>query len=189
MAEPTTGSGDGVESVGSAESVGGAHGEGRCPAPAGGAIPLPAAARGGPISHAIFRVARTHRLIAGQLLRRVGLHPGQELVMMQLWELGPQRQADLVRLLDSDAATMTRTIRRLEHAGFVRRSPCADDRRASLIEATTASHALRKEVEQLWRQLEDITVGDTGDDEQAAVLRALGDIEKRLNRAAAQLGG
>ena len=31
--------------------------------------------------------------------------------MMQLWDLGPQRQTDLVRLLDSDAATMTRTIR------------------------------------------------------------------------------
>ncbi|GHE05359.1 MarR family winged helix-turn-helix transcriptional regulator [Streptomyces alanosinicus] len=160
-----------------------------CPqALASGAIPLPAAAVGGPISHAIFRVARTHRMIAGHLLRRVGLHPGQELVMMQLWELGPQRQVDLVRLLDSDAATMTRTIRRLEHAGFVRRSPCADDKRASVIEATTASHALRKEVEHLWRQLEDATVGDTGDDEQATVLRALEDIEQRLVRAAARLG-
>ncbi|GAA2151840.1 hypothetical protein GCM10009760_47710 [Kitasatospora kazusensis] len=160
-----------------------------CP-PAGtsGAAALPAAAGGGPISHAIFRVARTHRMIAGHLLRRVGLHPGQELVMMQLWELGPQRQIDLVRLLDSDAATMTRTVRRLEHAGFVRRSPCADDKRASRIEATAASQALRKEVEQLWRQLEDATVGDTTDDEQAAALRTLEDIERRLTDAAARLG-
>ncbi|MER6031930.1 MarR family transcriptional regulator [Streptomyces sp. NPDC001851] len=165
-----------------------ASAEGRSPASVDGAIPLPSAASGGPISHAIFRVARIHRMIAGQLLRRVGLHPGQELVMMQLWELGPQRQVDLVRLLDSDAATMTRTIRRLEHAGFVRRSPCPDDKRASLIEATTASHALRKEVEQLWRQLEDATVGDSTDDEQATILRALEDIEERLTRTAAQLG-
>lgn len=162
--------------------------EGHSPAQASEGTPLPAAAGGGPISHAIFRVARTHRMIAGHLLRSVGLHPGQELVMMQLWELGPQRQVDLVRLLDSDAATMTRTIRRLEHAGFVRRSPCADDKRAYLIEATTASHALRKEVEQLWRRLEEATVGDTTDEEQATVLRALEDIEKRLTRAAAQLG-
>ncbi|MEU9133405.1 MarR family transcriptional regulator [Kitasatospora sp. NPDC048540] len=157
-------------------------------APGTGSVALPAAAAGGPISHAIFRVARTHRMIAGQLLRRVGLHPGQELVMMQLWELGPQRQADLVRLLDSDAATMTRTVRRLEHAGFVRRTPCADDRRASLIEATTASHALRAEVEQLWRQLEEATVGDSTDEERAAVLRALEGIEARLTRTAARLG-
>ena len=51
----------------------------------------------------------------------MGLHPSQELVMMQLWDRGPQGQTALVRLLGSDAATMTRTVKRLEHAGFVRR--------------------------------------------------------------------
>jgi hypothetical protein len=30
---------------------------------------LPEAARRGPISHAIFRVARLHRMLAGQVLR------------------------------------------------------------------------------------------------------------------------
>ncbi|MEU6782629.1 MarR family transcriptional regulator [Nonomuraea angiospora] len=74
----------------------------------------------GPLNHAIIRVARLHRMLAAQLLRRVGLHPSQELVMMQLWDRGPQRQTDLVRMLGSDTATMTRTIQRLEHAGFVR---------------------------------------------------------------------
>jgi len=44
-------------------------------ASADAAVPIPAAAHGGPISHAIFRVARLHRMIAGNLLRRVGLHP------------------------------------------------------------------------------------------------------------------
>ncbi len=38
--------------------------------------------------------------------------------MMYLWDLGPQRQVDLVRLTGSDAATMTRMIQRLEHAGL-----------------------------------------------------------------------
>src|SRR5258707_13766642 len=101
-------------------------------ASADAAVSIPAAAHGGPISHALFRVARLHRMVAGNLLRRVGLHPGQELAMMYLWEAGPQRQTDLIRLLDSDAATMTRTIQRLEHAGFVRRSPVTDDKRAYL---------------------------------------------------------
>ncbi|TGZ17951.1 hypothetical protein DV517_29240 [Streptomyces sp. S816] len=152
------------------------------------AVAVPSAATGGPVSHAIFRVARTHRMIAGQLLRRVGLHPGQELVMMQLWELGPQRQADLVRLLDSDAATMARTVRRLEQAGFVRRCPCADDKRAYLIEATTASHALREQVESLWRQLEDATLANLSPTERAEVLHVLEGLESRLTQAAAQLG-
>ena len=113
-------------------------------------VPLPAAAASGPISHAIFRVARLHRMIAGHLLREVGLHPGQELVMMHLWQTGPQRQVDLVRVLDSDAATMTRTIRRLEHAGFVRRVATPADKRAYLIEPTPASIPLRQRVEGIW---------------------------------------
>ena len=36
---------------------------------------------------AYLRVGRLHRMLVGQLLRRVGLHPGQELLMMQLWDI------------------------------------------------------------------------------------------------------
>ncbi|MGW3209588.1 MarR family winged helix-turn-helix transcriptional regulator [Streptomyces sp. NPDC001135] len=152
-------------------------------------VPVPGAASGGPVSHAIFRLARLHRMFAGQLLRRIGLHPGQELVMMHLWELGPQRQADLVRLMDSDAATMTRTVRRLEQAGFVRRRPSPTDRRASLIEPTVASHALRREVERVWSQLEDISTAGFSDDERTAALRTLERLEHNLVQAAADPAG
>ncbi|MFF7751448.1 MarR family winged helix-turn-helix transcriptional regulator [Streptomyces sp. NPDC007971] len=157
--------------------------------PTGQEVPVPAAAGAGPISHAIFRLARLHRMFAGQLLRRIGLHPGQELVMMHLWELGPQRQADLVRLMDSDAATMTRTVRRLEQAGFVRRRPSPTDRRASLIEPTAASHALRREVERVWSQLEDISTAGLSGDECAAALRTLERLEQNLVQAAAGCAG
>ncbi|MGX1853600.1 MarR family winged helix-turn-helix transcriptional regulator [Streptomyces sp. NPDC055299] len=152
----------------------------------GATVPVPAAAGGGPVSHAIFRLARLHRMFAGQLLRRIGLHPGQELVMMHLWELGPQRQTDLVRLMDSDAATMTRTVRRLEQAGFVRRRPSPTDKRASLIEPTAASHALRREVEQVWSQLEDLSTAGLSDDERTAALHTLERLEQNLVRAAAE---
>ncbi|MEU2391358.1 MarR family transcriptional regulator [Streptomyces sp. NPDC007369] len=145
---------------------------------------MPASARSGPISHAIFRVARLHRMLAGQLLRRIGLHPGQELVMMQLWELGPQRQTDLVRLLDSDTATMTRTIQRLERAGFVRRHPSPTDKRAVIIEPTAASHGLRREVEQVWAHLEDLAAAGLTSEAREECLRTLEGLEARLSVAA-----
>ncbi|MFD8754890.1 MarR family winged helix-turn-helix transcriptional regulator [Kitasatospora sp. NPDC059577] len=148
-------------------------------------VPLPAAAGGGPVSHAIFRLARLHRMHAGQLLRPLGLHPGQELVMMQLWELGAQRQSDLVRLLDSDAATMTRTVQRLEQAGFVRRRPDPTDRRASLVEPTPASQALRHEVERVWTQLEDLVAADLSADERTDARHTLERLEHNLAQAAA----
>lgn len=141
---------------------------------------LPSAASQGPTSHAVVRVARLHRMLAGALLRESGLHPGQELVMMQLWDAGPQRPADLVEALDSDTATMTRTVQRLERAGFVRRTPSATDRRAVIVEATPASQALREKVERLWGELEEYTLDGLGDGARAEVLDALRVLERNL---------
>ncbi|ROP41355.1 MarR family winged helix-turn-helix transcriptional regulator [Saccharothrix texasensis] len=134
----------------------------------------------GRVSHAIFRVARLHRMLAGQLLRQAGLHPGQEMVMMRLWDRGPQRQSDLCGELGADSPTMTRTVQRLERAGFVRRSPDPTDGRAVLVEPTAASQALRHQVERMWRELEEATLGDMDEDQQAETLRVLGLLECNL---------
>lgn len=142
--------------------------------------PVPRSAEGGRISHAIFRVARLHRLLAGQLLRQAGLHPGQEVVMMHLWDGGPRRQADLCGELGTDSATMTRTVQRLERAGFVRRSPDPGDGRAVIVEPTAASQALRREVERIWAELEEATVGAMDADQQAETLEVLGLLECNL---------
>ncbi|WP_055586718.1 MarR family winged helix-turn-helix transcriptional regulator [Peterkaempfera griseoplana] len=147
-------------------------------------IDRPSTAVNGPVSHAIFRVARLHRMLAGALLREVGLYPGQELVMMQLWETGAQRQADLAKVLGSDAATMTRTIQRLEKSGFVRRSPDPSDKRASLVEPTAASQVLRRQVEEVWSRLERLTVGDADPDRQAQILEQMLALESTLLAAA-----
>ncbi|MFG3016844.1 MarR family winged helix-turn-helix transcriptional regulator [Streptomyces cinerochromogenes] len=145
---------------------------------------LPEAARRGPISHAIFRVARLHRMLAGQLLREVGLHPAQELVMMQLWDRGRMRQTDLARHVGADAATMTRTIQRLEKAGFVRRVPSTSDKRSVLVEPTAASQALRQQVENLWARLEDYVAGDLTDAERGESLAVLERLETNLAASA-----
>ena len=134
----------------------------------------------GPVSHAIFRVARLHKMFAGQLLRETGLYPGQELLMMRLWDDGPQRQVDLVRTLDSDAPTMARSIHRLERAGFVRRTPNPQDRRSVIIEATPASMSLRRAVQRVWSELESLTVAAMSEDERAQALLALTGLEQNL---------
>ncbi len=107
------------------------------------------------VSHGVVQVARLHRALAGQLLRSSGLHPAQELVMMHLWDFGPQRQTDIARLLGVDAATMTRTIQRLEQGGFVRRTPSPTDGRVMIVEPTAASRGLRSHVEEACLALEE----------------------------------
>ncbi len=145
--------------------------------------PSPAVACGmecGEISHAISRVARSHRVTAGQLLRRLGLYPGQELLMMRLWEVGPQRQSELIKLLGIDASTVTRMVQRLEQAGLVSRRPSPDDRRAVLVETTAAGEALRAEVGQVWQELEDRTLAGLTDDDRRDLARLLSLLERNL---------
>ena len=142
---------------------------------------VPESASSGPLSHAMFRVQRLHKMHAAQLLRTVGLHPSQELAMMQLWDRGPQRQADLVKILGSDAATMTRTIQRLEVAGFVRRRPCETDKRVTIVEPTAASYALRESVEAVWSQLEDRVTRDMTPKQRADYLELLQLVEASLS--------
>ncbi|MEU3960943.1 MarR family transcriptional regulator [Streptomyces buecherae] len=150
------------------------------PPPAGA---LPAAARNGPLSHAVFRTSRLHRAAAAHLLRTTGLYAGQELLMMHLWQNGPQTQTELARLLDAEPSTITRMLKRLEQGGFVRRQPSATDRRVMTVEATTASQALRQQVEDAWLELERITFGDLTDEERDALATLLGRAEQRLTQA------
>ena len=144
---------------------------------------------GGPVSHAIFRLAREHKSLAARLLRDCGLYPGQELVLITLWNDGPQRQVDLVHTLDSDAPTMARSIARLEKAGLVRRAPSTTDRRALIVEATEASLDLRERVEGIWGELERATVGDLPSKRTTEALRVLMELEENLATHAALTTG
>ncbi|MCP2267393.1 MarR family winged helix-turn-helix transcriptional regulator [Promicromonospora thailandica] len=136
----------------------------------------------GPLSHAVFRVARLHKALAGRLLRETGLHPGQELVLMTLWADGPQRQVDLGETIDWDAPTVARSLSRLERNGLVRRSPSPSDRRVLIVEATEASLALRPQVERAWTELERLTVGALSGPQQAEIREALDLLERTLQR-------
>jgi len=141
----------------------------------------PRAAGQGPISHAIFRLTRVHVLLAGRLLREVGLHPGQELIMMMLWDKGPMRQTELAsQLLFADSAGTTRKVQRLERAGYVRRIPDPSDGRATLVESTAAGLALKVRIEQIWAELEKLTIGPMPEATQQAALDALLALEDQV---------
>lgn len=134
----------------------------------------------GPLSQAVFRTARLHKSIAARLLRESGLRPGQELVLMTLWQKGPQRMVDLVHTLDSDAPTMTRSIARLEKTGLVLRRPSETDRRVTIVESTEASVELRPAVERAWAELERLTAGALTAARQEEILAALTELEANL---------
>ncbi|GAA1327133.1 hypothetical protein GCM10009647_064770 [Streptomyces sanglieri] len=162
------------------------------PEPAGPADPacpgLPSAALGGPVSHALARVARLHRIAAGRLLKGLGLYPGQEFLMMCLWDAGAVRQAELIKAVDLDPSTVTKMLQRLEQTGHVRRRPDPDDRRAVLVEATDDSCALHSDVQRAWTDLEDHTLAGLEPAEREELTRLLAKVETNLCREAGGAG-
>jgi DNA-binding MarR family transcriptional regulator len=137
-------------------------------------------AAAGPVSHALSRVARLHRIAAGKVLRGVGLYPGQEFVMMHLWEAGAVRQSELIKAVDLDPSTVTKMLQRLEQAGHVRRRPDPADRRAVLVEASDASCGLLSQVTGAWGQLEGHTLAGLDETERAELTRLLAKVEANL---------
>ena len=153
------------------------------PTPITSVSDLPEEARGGPVSNALTRVARLHRMGTARLLREVDLFPGQEVVMMILWEGAAVRQSELIRRTRLDPSTITKMLQRLEQAGHVRRFPDPADGRASLVEATAQSCELRAGVTQVWEDMEKSALSDLDADDQAQLARLLEKVGSNLATA------
>jgi DNA-binding MarR family transcriptional regulator len=91
-------------------------------------------------------LARVQRTMLRRALEEAGLHPGQEQVLSQLWAVGPQTQAELAAALEIDTSTVSKTLARLERAGFISRARSGDDRRAVTVTTTPQGDALRGQI-------------------------------------------
>jgi DNA-binding MarR family transcriptional regulator len=141
----------------------------------------------GEISHAIAAVARAHLAVAGRLLRAHGLYPGQELLLMRLWEADHQSQTELARALGNDLSTVSRTVQSLERSGLVSRSPSQADRRSVIVSLTPAGSGLREEIGQTWAGLEAATAAGLSDRQRGDLLRLLRLVERSLLNASSAL--
>ena len=112
---------------------------------------------GGNVSYAIFELARAHRGFAAALLRRLDLHPGQELILMHLHQRDGQTQSELVASVGVDHSTMSKALRRMQETGLLTREPAEYDRRVSVNHLTAKGNAMREPIAAMWRELEDVT--------------------------------
>ncbi|WP_229068630.1 MarR family winged helix-turn-helix transcriptional regulator [Actinoplanes sp. DH11] len=113
--------------------------------------------RTGPLSFAIFALARAHRGFAGALLRDLGLHPGQELLLMQLMERDGQTQSELLASVGLDHSTVSKALSRMQDAGLLRREAAAHDRRVQQVFLTDKGRAMREPLEAMWAHLEQVS--------------------------------
>ncbi len=140
----------------------------------------PSAAGGGRLSFAIFALARAHRAHAAGLLRDLGLHPGQELLLMRLFDRDGQTQSELLDAVGLDHSTVSKSLRRMQEAGLLTREPAEHDRRVQLVRLTDRGRAMREPIEAMWSALEDISVQGLSADEIESFVALAQVIEKSI---------
>jgi DNA-binding MarR family transcriptional regulator len=138
------------------------------------------------LNQAIRLLSLRHRARAAALLAPLGLHPGQEALLLELARTGPAIQAQLSDALGCEPPSVTLMTRKLEAAGHIRRTPAPTDKRATVVELTDSGRALVDRVEQLWCELAEETVRGLPDQAVAdlpGVLMALsGNVDSRRPR-------
>ena len=112
------------------------------------------------LNQAIRLLSLRHRARAAALLAPLGLHPGQEALLLELDRTGPMIQAALSEALGCEPPSITLMTRKLEAAGHIRRKPAPADKRASIVELTDSGKALADQIKQLWCALAEETVAD-----------------------------
>lgn len=112
------------------------------------------------LNQGIRLLSLRHRARAAQLLAPLGLHVGQEAVLLELDRTGPLIQAQLSEALGCEPPSVTLMNRKLEASGYIRRTPDPNDKRATLVALTDSGKALADQVRQLWVTLAEETVRD-----------------------------
>jgi MarR family transcriptional regulator, organic hydroperoxide resistance regulator len=82
-------------------------------------------------------------------LRKLGVTYPQYLVLVVLWERGPQFVGELIGALSMDFGTLSPMLKRIEAKGLVTRTRQPNDERRVLIELTPKGQALKKRTEQM----------------------------------------
>ncbi len=88
------------------------------------------------------------------LLDELGLYQGQAFVLYALWDQDGLTQSELTERLNRSPSTITKTVQRMEKAGFVVRRSDDSDERISRVCLIDAGRDIQAAVEDVWNRLD-----------------------------------
>jgi len=128
-------------------------------------------------------LCHVHHARAHQLLEALGLYRGQPPVLFALWEKEGLTHTELAERLRNTPSTISKMLRRMEHAGFVVRRPDPDDQRVSRVYLTEAGRAIESDVQAAFRKLEDETFLGLSSEQRVLLHCLLQQMRDNLRRA------
>jgi DNA-binding MarR family transcriptional regulator len=105
-------------------------------------------------SFVLAKVCKAHRAYVGGLLAEHGLHVGQEMVLLELWQEDGLRGGELAARLGVEPPTVTKMVRRLEGCGHVERLRDPVDARSFRVHLTEEGRGLEEPVTRCWTRAE-----------------------------------
>jgi DNA-binding MarR family transcriptional regulator len=134
------------------------------------------------ISYLLVQVCKAHRGKAQELLTKIELHPGQEMLLLRLWPGDGLTQSELAGELCISPATMTRMLDRMAKTGLLERRTDIEDQRVSRVYLTAEGRSLREPVEGIWHELEAQSLVNLTLDERILLRRLLLQVHENLTR-------
>ena len=125
------------------------------------------------LGYLMVQICKAHRNKAQELLAEIGLHVGQEMLLMQLGIGDGLTQSELADEICVQPATLTRSLDRLSRSGLVERRIDAEDQRVSRVYLTEAGRALGQSIEQAWDELEALSFAKLTGEERVLLRRLL----------------
>ena len=131
--------------------------------------------------YTLAKVCRAHRTGVGELLAEVGLHVGQEMVLIELWEHDGLRGGELAARLGVEPPTVTKMLRRLENCGIVERRQDLVDARSFRVFLTGEGRALEGPVTRCWDRVEAKTLANFDAEERQTFHELLTKVRTNLD--------
>lgn len=132
------------------------------------------------IGYLMVQVSRAHRKLVETLLAEQGLHIGQEILLMHLWNQDGLIQSELASLMQVEAPTLTKMLHRMERTELLERRRDSEDARSYRVYLTQKGQALKEPVTEIWNIVEQKIITDLSLEEQLLHRRLLLQIRHNL---------
>jgi DNA-binding MarR family transcriptional regulator len=136
---------------------------------------------GNQLCFAVYSTAHAFNRFYKPMLDRLGLTYPQYLVMLVLWEQDGLPVKEIGERLFLDSGTLTPLLKRLEAAGFVKRTRSTEDERQVIVALTSQGGALKEKARSL--PLSILAASECSVAELAALKKEVESLRDKLNAA------
>jgi DNA-binding MarR family transcriptional regulator len=128
----------------------------------------------------LAQMGTAHRVLLDKSLQQIGLFAGQVNILIQLWREDGLTQADLSERLSVAPPTISKMVKSLTEAEFVKSEKSKTDGRLTLVFLTEIGRTVREDVEAVWKELEARLVADLSPGERLILMETIDKINDSL---------